>query len=328
MARGESLHRQWTLLQMLQSFRFGVSTDDLSERLGCDKRTIQRDLKVLQEMFPVQSNVREFGKKFWSIEPKYIESGGFTLSTTEMISLYLSQQLLLPLTGTQFGDGLASVLEKIRTHVPSEALHHFRELDGAFLIKNLANYDYSRQGDDIALLNEAVLHQREVRITYHSASQKMDLTSAFHPYGMVLLYSSLYCIGYLTEYDEVRTLKVARIRKVEETDHTFEKPATFSLLAHTHGAFGVFGPGTLQTIRVRFSNWAATNVREHEWHPSQKIVTDDGDTVEAEFELSSTVEFKRWLLGFGRHALVRKPASLAREIAADLRDAAAAYESD
>jgi len=32
-ARGESLFRQWELIKVLQAHRFGVSTDQLAERL-------------------------------------------------------------------------------------------------------------------------------------------------------------------------------------------------------------------------------------------------------------------------------------------------------
>ncbi|MBC8372962.1 MAG: WYL domain-containing protein, partial [Planctomycetes bacterium] len=104
-----------------------------------------------------------------------------------------------------------------------------------------------------------------------------------------------------------------------------EKPATFSLVKHTYGAFGIFGPGKFQTIRARFTGWAAINVREHRWHQSQKIVSDTKKGLTAEFELSNTVEFKRWVLGFGRHAVVVKPRKLAKDIAEELTAARISY---
>jgi len=244
---------------------------------------------------------------------------------TEMLSLFLSQQLLTPLAGTQFGDGLATALQKIKALLPTKALDYFADLDEAFLIKTLASHDYSGQSKEIAILNEAIINQHIVKVVYHSASQDCELTTQFHPYGMVVLSSSLYCIGLLEQYGEVRTLKVSRLKGVQRTEKTFEKPATFSLAKHTYGAFGVFGPGKVQKIRARFHGWAATNIREHRWHPSQKIVQDDGDGLTAEFDLSSTVEFVRWLLGFGELAQVLSPKSLASDIAGQHRKALANY---
>ena len=132
-------------------------------------------------------------------------------------------------------------------------------------------------------------------------------------------------LGCEEEYGEVRTLKVSRIQGIQRTGKTFERPAGFSLAAHTRGAFGVFGPGKYQTIRAKFTGWAATNIREQQWHHSQRIVKDDGKALVAEFRLSSTIEFKRWLLGFGRHAVVLKPKKLAQDIAEELNASRARY---
>ncbi|MFP4104571.1 MAG: helix-turn-helix transcriptional regulator [Phycisphaerae bacterium] len=325
MARGETLSRQWKILMTMQSHRFGISTDELSERLGTSKRTVQRDLNVLRTIFPIRSEQRDFGKKFWSIEGDFLDSTQFQLSMTEMLSLYMSQQLLTPLRGTPFGLGLQTALQKIKTLLPTRALHYFDAMDQTILIKSLAHHDYSEHSTEIATLNRAIFDNHAVRITYHSASRDTDITSEFHPYGLVLLHASLYCIGYLAEYNEVRTLKIARVQDVCPLDKDFDVPRTFSLAKHTHGAFGVFGPGTVRTIRARFTGWAAVNVREMQWHDSQKIVTDDDDGCIVEFELSSTVEFKRWLLGFGRHARVLAPEELVEEIQSELAAAEELY---
>jgi len=233
---------------------------------------------------------------------------------TEMLSLFLSQQLLLPLAGTQFGDGLQTAIQKIRALLPARALTYFEGLDESFFIKSLANHDYSGQDKEIRILNEAILNRRAVKVIYHSASKGREVISEFHPYGMVLLHASLYCIGYLACYDEVRTLKVARIKGLTRLEKTFEKPDDFSLASRFQGAFGVFQTGKKQKIRAEFTGWAATNLREMRWHPSQKIVKDGGERVVATFELGNTVEFKRWVLGFGRYARVTQPKALAREI--------------
>ncbi|MCE5327919.1 MAG: WYL domain-containing protein [Planctomycetaceae bacterium] len=327
MGRGEPLFRQWELLKTLQAHRYGICVDELAQRLEYTKRTVQRDLEVLQTHFPLRHENREHGRKFWRLDSGYLESEKLQMTMTEMLSLYLSQQLLAPLAGTPFGDGLNSALQKIRAVLPTKALNYFSDLDDAFLIKTLASHDYSGQTKEIELLNEAIINHQVLRVVYCSASQGRDLETEFHPYGIVVLSSSLYCIGWLKEYGEVRTLKVSRFKGVRATSKTFEKPTSFSLAKHTHGAFGIFGPGKLQKIKARFTGWAATNVREQRWHPSQKITQDHGKVVVALFELSNTVEFVRWMLGFGKNALVLSPKVLAREVAAELRDSSLQYEN-
>lgn len=325
MARGEQLLRQWNLLKTLQSYRFGIPADELAERMECNKRTVLRDLRVLREIFPIQSEARDQGRKYWKLPGDFIASEKLQLTMTEMLCLHLSQQLLLPLAGTPFGEAVSSALQKIRSLLPSRALLYFQGLDETFLIKSLPRDDYSGLEEVITALNESILAQRQLRIRYSSASRGREIDSVFDPYGMVLLAASLYVIGYLHEYDEVRTLKVSRLHSARPTGRGFDKPRTFSLAKHTHGAFGVFGPGPVQTVRVRLTGWAATNVRELTWHTSQRVVSDVGETITVEFDLASTVEFKRWVLGFGPHATVLKPRALAREIADELARARENY---
>ncbi len=325
MARGDGLFRQWELIKVLQAHRFGVSTDEIAARLECNKRTVQRDLGVLQDIFPISYEQRDRGKRFWKMAYNTIESEELQLTMTEMLSLFLSQQLLLPLSGTQFGDGLQTALQKIRALLPARALTYFDGLDESFFIKNLANHDYSGQDKEIRIINEAILNQKTVKVIYRSASKGREVISEFHPYGMVLLHASLYCIGYLACYDEVRTLKVARIKGLTRLDKTFNKPLDFSLAGHFQGAFGVFQAKKKQKIRVEFTGWAATNVREMQWHPTQKIVKDAGDKVVATFDLGNTVEFKRWVLGFGLHARIISPKALAEDLRDEIQSMAKNY---
>lgn len=310
---------------MLQAHRFGVSTEELAARLECNKRTVQRDLTVLQDFFPISREDRDHGKRFWKLAHNTVESEQLQLTMTEMLSLFLSQQLLLPLAGTQFGDGLQTAIQKIRALLPARALTYFNGLDESFFIKSLANHDYSGQDKEIRILNEAILSQHAAKVIYRSASKGKETISEFHPYGMVLLHASLYCVGYLTCYDEVRTLKVARIKGLTRLEHTFERPEDFSLAGHFQGAFGIFKTGKKQQIQVEFTGWAATNVREMQWHPSQKIAEGSHDVVIAAFELGNTVEFKRWVLGFGRHARVLAPKELAAELCDEHKTAHSQY---
>jgi len=323
MARGDTLFRQWNLLKTLQANRFGLHLDELAARLECNRRTVQRDLTALQRVFPIYFETRELGRRYWRIRPEVLESESLQLTVTEMLSLFLSQQLLLPLSGTQFGEGLRTAIEKIRALLPPHALEHFEGLDDAYFIKSLAHHDYSGQDRQIRTLNEAIRRQEAVRVVYLSASKGREVISELHPYGMVLLHAALYCIGFLETYGEVRTLKVARLQSLTPLGRRFDKPATFSLASHFQGAFGVFQTGEARPYEVAFTGWAMTNVREATWHPTQAILQDDGEELRASFELGNTVEFKRWLLGFGRHARVLRPAAFAEEVRAEHEAAAA-----
>jgi len=316
------LVRQWRILNILQSNRFGVSLKELTTRLGHAKRTIQRDLSVLREAgFPITSERRIFGEgptgeKFWKLESKFLDSDKFVLSITELLSLLLSKRLFAPLSGTPLGEGLAKTIEKVKSLLSSKALGYFDDLDEMLIVKETARPDYAVLGDKIKVINEAIAERQQLDVAYQPPGKK-EFRDRFCPYTLILHQGDLYLLGKLVNSDRIRTLKVLRFRSVELTGEEFVRPDSFRPEAYLNGSFGIIYSGTFETVRVKFSGWAATEIEEHTFHPSQKIIRRGKNSV-VEFELANTTEFMGWVLHFGRHAVVLKPKSLARQVAEEL----------
>jgi proteasome accessory factor B len=328
MARGEPLIRQWNLIKVIQNHRFGINTDELAERIECSKRQVLRDLNVLQEVgFPISYEIRDGGRKFWKLSPNFIEKEGLILSMTEMLSLLLSQQLLSPLGGTELGGGLSTALEKIKAQLPVKTLNYFEDLESTLLVKTSGFHDYSDQDKEIRILNLAITEERELSIRYRSSGKRAALESRFHPYGMIYLDGGLYCVGNVLKYDEVRTLKVDRFAGIQLTERLFNKPRDFSLRRYVRGGFGIIADGELTTIHVKFTGWAISIVREKVWHLSQTILEDHDESLIVEYHLNNRIEFKRWILGFGKHARVLAPEDFQREILEELQAMQSQYQN-
>ncbi len=327
MSRGKPLVRQWNLLKAMQAHHYGLCADDLAARLECSKRQVQRDLKVLQKVgFPISYEDRDYGKRFWKMSSHFVESDKLIFSVTEMLSIYLGQKLLAPLAGTEFGEGLNSLLEKIKATLPPRTLRHFADLEETLLVKTHVFNDYSAHDKKIRLLNKAVHEYTVVDLCYKSQSKKQPYNTRYHPYGMVYFGGDLYCIGFMEVYQEIRTLKIKRVLSAELTGDSFQRPRDFSLKAQTQDVFGIFSAsGRMQKIKIRLQDWAANSVRESRYHSSQRILKDDGDRVTVRFELADTTELKRWLLGFGVCAQVLAPESLVDEMAAEIKEMAEMY---
>ena len=61
-ARGQEVIRQWKLLKETEAARYGLTVEQLAERLGVTSRTIRRDLAQLQEAgFPLEQRQRDTG---------------------------------------------------------------------------------------------------------------------------------------------------------------------------------------------------------------------------------------------------------------------------
>lgn len=326
--RGTPLLRHWQLLERLQRTQIGLTFDQIADEFEYGRRQVQRDLETMMDAgLPIAFEVREHGRKYWRAKADFTQQPELNLSSTEILSLLLSQQMLAPLAGTLFGDGLATGLRKIQTRLPANVMEYFKEFRDVVLVKEAGLSDYSLARQVIDKLTHAISENIELQIVYKAPKDGKSFRDSFWPYRLILNENSLYCIGRLVERDHVRTLKVIRFEHIKLTSKHFPRPRDFHLDEYLNGSFGIVYSGERQKVRVKLTDWAAVTVREQKWHPTQRIIQDNGTSLVVEFELANTVEFQRWVLSYGRHATVLEPVALARELAEELAAARTTYGS-
>jgi predicted DNA-binding transcriptional regulator YafY len=340
MARGEQIQRHWNLLKTLQTRGEGIPLRDLADEFDVSERTIQRDFEILQELgFPIEHEDDEYGKRFWRIPHDFFRTGPLVMGLTEAVSLHLAERLFRPLAGTHFAEGLESVLEKIRSLVPQQALDYFAELDETIHVRRLGTTDYSIYAGTIQVLAEAAREDKSVDLTYRSLWRGEEYTTRFDPYGLVLYEGDLFAVGRSHRADALRIFKVTRIQSATATAESFERPGGFSLETHFRDSFGITQTaGTPTEIVAKFTGPAAGLVEERIWHESQQLhwlpaddtlfdeAPDEPEALIATFRLGNVVEFKQWIKTFGNRAEVLKPDWLRQELHDELRAAARLYE--
>lgn len=340
MARGEQILRHWNLLRALQTRGQGLTLRELADEHEVSQRTIQRDFEILQELgFPIDHEDDEYGKRFWRLPHDFFKSAPLVMSLTEALSLHLAENLLAPLTGTLFADGLAAIRDKIRCQIPSKALEYFRGLDGTVYVRRSGVTDYSKHADTIRALTEATQRGHTIEVAYESFWRGERYTTLVDPYGLVFYDGDLFLLGRSHKAKAIRVFKVTRIAAAAPTHQSFERPANFRPEEHFRNTFGIVrSGGEPAEIVVRFTGPAAALVQERAWHESQRSewlaaedtlfeeLGDERGALLATFRLSDLVEFKRWIKGFGADAEVVKPAELRRELRAELSAAARKYE--
>jgi len=339
MARGELILRQWNLLKMLQTRGEGIPLRDLADEFGVSERTVQRDFEVLQELgFPIEHEDDEYGKRFWRMPHDFFRTGPLVLSLTEAVSLHLAERLFTPLAGTHFAEGLESVMDKIRNLVPQRALDYFSGLNETIYVRRTATTEYATYSGTIRLLADAARTEHTVEITYRSLWRGEEYATRCDPYGLVYYEGDLFLVGQSHRANAIRLFKVTRISQVAETTDAFERPEDFSLEEHFRSTFGITQTGGEPVeIQVRFTGPVAALVEERVWHESQKLswlpaeetlfeeAPDEPEALIATFRLADTVEFKRWIKGFGDRAEVLKPDWLRGEMHEELLTAASQY---
>lgn len=339
MARGELIQRQWNLLKTLQTRGEGMPLRELAHQFGVTERTVQRDFEALQELgFPIEYDQDDSGKRYWRMPHDFFSTGPLVIGLTEAISLHLAERLITPLSGTLFSEGLHSLLNKIRSLVPDKALAYFAELDDTVYVRRLGHTDYAERADVIRTLADAARSERQVEITYQSFWRGEQYTTRCDPYGLVYYDGDLFFVGRSHRAHDVRVFKFTRIENAAPTTDSFQRPADFSLEAHFRDSFGITRTDAEAVlIQVRFTGPAAALVHERVWHDSQQLswLPTEGTLFDSSptdphvllgtFTLNAVAEFKKWILGFGRHAEVLGPEWLRCEMIEELRTATAHY---
>lgn len=322
MAKNSQLNRQWQLLKILETFRFGITIEELTQKAECSRRTIERDLAELVDTgFPISNSVGDFGKKLWKLEKNFLESDKFVVNPTEMVSIHLAKQCLSSLTGTCFGQGMEQLLKKITALLPQKALEYFLDLDDSFYVKHFDIKSNEIEIENLETIRKAIESSKVIQMEYTPDQQNINYTVEFHPYGLIMYEGSMYMIGMSLRAQDLRTFKVKRLRNITILNKTFQKPEDFSLERCVSSSFGIMYNQTKKTtIRCKFTDWATRLLREQKWHRTQIIEKDTGQELIASFLLNTTTEFKRWILGFGHYAKVLEPKSLRKSLVEELQE--------
>ena len=324
--RNAEVIRQWSILRDLESSR-RVTIDDLAERTGVSTRTIRRDLEALQSAgFPLFDEVHD-GKKYWTLEQRAfrrLDDTGFTLA--ELTAIYFSRSLVECLAATPFQrdvrtafdklaaaltPGMRQFLDRLPLVIQAKAEPGSQSLTDDASTPATASRHAAPRSARVAQLLDATLHHRRAVMRYHSFSSNREKEYAIDPYRLVFAQGSLYVVGYVAEYGELRTFAVERIQSLSVTEERFQ-PVDLPSGAFAH-SLGV-NEGTPERIEIVFEPRIARYLKDRVWHSSQQTQEAADGTLTMTLNVCNDWALRSWILGFGPLARVVSPPELVRQI--------------
>jgi predicted DNA-binding transcriptional regulator YafY len=318
--------RHWRLLRILTARRFGMAVRGLAQELEVDEKTIRRDLERLRGLgFPLTCTRGARAKKLWRA-PRPEDCPPLHFTFDEVVALYLARLFLEPLAGTELWQAAQRALQKIRATLSEDALAHLEKLLSVYHFTTSGLSNYARKAEIINTLSLAIEDRRVVRLRYESQRSTVPTPRAVHPYKLVRYKGSLYLFAWAPEHSEVRNYKVDRIESAEMGLDTFDRPADFEVPSDLTGWFGMYRGDDDITVVVKFTPSAARYVRDSPRHPSEVWTKLRDGSLVVRFRLSSTVEIRSWVLGFGANAVILEPESLRRSVAEELGQLMEAYQ--
>ncbi len=142
--------------------RQGITIGELAEEFAVTKRTLYRDIKVLEEAgYPLLTEVVE-GTTYWKLEPSFKSVSPVTFTLNELMALYFSKKLLVSPVGSSFHAELESAFKKIESSLPAKQIARLEKIDEMFtpLAKASKKIELTKGVFDTvqwALLNQNIL---------------------------------------------------------------------------------------------------------------------------------------------------------------------------
>jgi predicted DNA-binding transcriptional regulator YafY len=324
MPRNAEVIRQWSILRDLEASR-RLTIDDLAARTGVTTRTIRRDLEALQTSgFPLFDELID-GKRYWTLEArafKRLDDTGFTLA--ELSALYFSRSLVECLAATPFQQDVASAFDKLAAALTPGMRQFLDRLPLVIQSKGTGSRarDDKAEREYIARLLDATLNHRQTKMKYFSMKSDREKDYLIEPYRLIYSPDGMYLQAFVPEYKEMRTFSLDRIRALSLMEERF-KPSEVLDAAFAH-SIGV-NEGPPELIEVVFAADIAKYVRERRWHTSQRLADEPDGGVVISLDVCNDWALRSWILSFGPHARVLKPATLAAQIKDEIVRASERY---
>ncbi len=283
----------------------------IGRRFGVSSKTALRTLDYMRDFdrMPIEYDAKKRGYYYTEDVVNFPE---VTITEGEYFALLIAQRALEQYRGTPLEKRLTQSFQKITAQLKDEITFDVGEaFDGISFrspgaaITSIAVFD---------VLASCLRKKRAADISYLKGGESTPSSRRVHPYHLACFRSSWYVVAFDSKRKDVIKFALSRIREASPTKEVFTRPKDFSAEKYFGDSFGIFTGTDLVDVAIEFSASVSNVVQEREWHRSQSFTPLPGGGVRLNLKVSRLEEVRTWVLGWGRHAKVVTPASLADEI--------------
>lgn len=259
--------------------------------IGNSKRTIQRDLKEIRNLFGIDIYYSKSNKGYF-IENNNFENLNFQ-RMMEAFDVFQSLNIAQDVRPYMFAEN--------RTPLGTEHLY----------------------GLLYAIKNHYVIH-----FSYHKFWKTENLDRILHPYAIKESKNRWYLIGKDIKDGNIKTFGLDRISDLEIKKDKFSSSSTYDVSEEFKYLFGILGNQDEQPkdIILSFKPFAGKYIKTLPLHWTQKIIIDNKHELRIKLKLKITYDFIMELLSHGDTMKVIEPKSLIDEIREAHKKAFQQYE--
>ncbi len=292
------------------------TADSLARELEISERTVRNDLNFLRDRYGAPLNyTRQQGYHY--TDPDW-RLPTITLSKGELFALTVGARMLEAYAGSTYAEDLRSAIARLAERLPEQSWVDLQQLaDDRILFRGGAEINLNP--DIWHKLEDACQMHKTVQMTYYTASRDAVSVRGLDPYVLhIYRGTNPYVIGYCHQRQEIRWFRVDRIKQLEILDQTFVPDPTFDARDHLEMIFQHEAGGVPVTVAIWFDARTAPFIRERRWHPTQEIQEHSDGSLTLCMVVRGLNDLKRWVLGYGKGAIVREPPELVQLVREDI----------
>ncbi len=327
------MFRQWNMLRLVPRAPLSITAAEITERLAqaeypIDKRTVERDLKALESVFPLL--VDESAKPFkwsWQRDGAIFSLPG--MSVPEALTLTMVEQQLQRQLPPSTLDALqphfsaaAQTLAAIDDRTQTKAwLGKVRSIPSA---QPLLPAEVDEQCQ--RTVYDALMKDRQLKLHYQKRDGALTVYESVHPLAIVQKAGTVYLVCLFSDYEDARTIALHRVKQAEMLYLEARRKEGFDIDAFiAQGQFGIAHGGEIR-LQAVFARAAGEHLAETPLSKDQVLYSESADHLRLIATVPRTRSLTWWLLGFGDDVVVHQPAELREEIKLTAQRMAAAYQ--
>lgn len=297
------LNRLTAILLLLQTRRV-MTSDQLAERFAVSRRTVYRDIRVLEEAgVPIMS---EAGVGYCLARGYHLPPVMFTRAQAG--ALITGGKLIELFSDPSVNEDYQGALDKVRAVLDQPDQRFVERLEDRMTVRNPPGAPPVRGDGRMLTRLQAVLGRRRVvAMTYHSGGKDEVTEREVEPLVLCFYGAHWHLLAYCRLREAYRDFRMDRICALTPTKKSFD--------GHRHGDIDALvdqmvAPTDLKPATIRFSNEAAAEIRQNRyyWGFVREVVHPQG--VEMHFLTPDYDYMVRWLVGFCDQVEVLAPAAL------------------
>jgi predicted DNA-binding transcriptional regulator YafY len=325
--RHEKAGRLLELARLLASTSEGLTLDEMAERLGVGRRTVERMRDAVRDVFPQLEEVDDPPTRRFRI-PAGLD-GLFQAPTAEELAALTAAADAFAQQGAQVRAGaLRSLEQKVLSATRVAARRRLApDLEALLQAETIAVQAGPRPFEDEAVLariREALLSMRRLSFRYEGGSTP-GRTREVTAFG-VLFGRSNYLVAAEDADTGPRNWRLDRIHDIAVTDHPGGKPEDFSLQAYADESFGIYQDDT-EDVVLRVTPAGAEDALRWRFHANQSVEPQPDGSVIVRFRASGMRELAWHLFTWGDKVAIVAPATLKAMMAGEIETARRAHAS-